>query len=84
MNIFAWVIFGLIVGTIANILDPRPNFAGVLSSLILGVVGAVVGGFVAGFIFSASLGGFDIQTLIVAVLGSLLVLVLQRLMLSRI
>ncbi len=74
MNIISWMLFGLIVGIVANAIDPAPNEGGVLGAILLGVAGALVGGFLANVIFGISVAGFDITSFIVAVAGSLVVL----------
>jgi uncharacterized membrane protein YeaQ/YmgE (transglycosylase-associated protein family) len=78
MNIIAWVIFGLIAGAIANMIDPRPAQGGIWGAIVLGILGAVVGGFIANLIFGLSVSGFNFESFIIAVLGSLLLLMLQR------
>lgn len=84
MNILAWVVFGTIVGTIANLIDPRPSAGGIAGSVVLGVVGAVVGGWLANLFFGVGITGFNFQSLIIAVLGSLLLLLIQRAFFRRI
>lgn len=78
MNILTWIVFGLIAGTIANLIDPRPSAGGILGSIILGIVGAVVGGFLSSLFFGVGVTGFNIESLIIAILGSLLLLFAQR------
>lgn len=78
MNIISWVLFGLLVGLVANILDPAPNRGGLLSTIILGIVGALAGGFLASILFGISVIGFDLTSFAVAVLGALIVLYLGR------
>ena len=78
MDIIFWVVFGLIVGAIANILDPRPSQGGILGAVVLGVVGAVVGGFLGNWLFGVGVTGFNFSSFIVAVAGSLLVLFASR------
>lgn len=78
MNILLWIIFGLIVGTIANLIDPRPAKGGILGSIILGIVGAVVGGWLGSAIFGVGVTGFNLPSLIVAVVGALLLLFIGR------
>lgn len=78
MNIVAWVLFGLLVGLIANLLDPRPSQGGILGAIVLGVVGSLVGGFVSSLIFGVGVTGFNFTSFAVAVLGSLLLLYLGR------
>lgn len=78
MSIIAWILFGIVAGTIANILDPRPSQGGALGAIILGILGASVGGFVANLLFGVSVTGFNITSFAVAVLGSLLLLFIGR------
>ncbi|HSX09176.1 MAG TPA: GlsB/YeaQ/YmgE family stress response membrane protein [Candidatus Saccharimonadales bacterium] len=74
MNILTWILFGLLVGTIANAIDTTPNNGGFIGSVLLGIVGALVGGFIANLLFGISITGFDTTAFIVAIAGSLLLL----------
>lgn len=74
MNILSWALFGMIVGIVANAIDPAPDSGGVLSAVLLGIAGALVGGFLANLLFGVSVTGFDLTSFIVAVAGSLVVL----------
>lgn len=78
MNILTWIVFGLIVGVIANALDPRPAQGGLGGAVLLGVVGALVGGFLSNLIVGVDVTGFNLSSLVVAVLGSLLLLFIGR------
>jgi uncharacterized membrane protein YeaQ/YmgE (transglycosylase-associated protein family) len=78
MNLFTWIVFGLIVGVIANLVDPQPNRGGIIGAVILGVVGAVVGGYLANLLFGLTVTGFDFSSLAIATAGSLIVLLLGR------
>lgn len=78
MNVITWVIFGLIVGTIVSIIDPSPQKGGIITGLILGVLGSVLGGFVANLVFGINLQGFSFTSLLIAVLGSLMLLGVTR------
>lgn len=82
MNFIVYVIFGLIAGSIANMIDPRPSRGGILGSIILGIAGAVVGGWLGSAIFGVGVDGFNLSSFIVAVVGSLVLLALGR-MLTR-
>lgn len=78
-DIVSWTVFGLIVGIVANALDPHPSEGGVLGIIILGVAGALVGGFLANLIFGiGTSGGFDFTSFAIAILGSLGLLALGR------
>jgi uncharacterized membrane protein YeaQ/YmgE (transglycosylase-associated protein family) len=78
MGIIGWVIFGLIAGSISNLIDPRPSVGGSLGSIILGIAGAVIGGFLSSLLFGIRITGFNFTSFAIAVLGSLLVLFLSR------
>lgn len=78
MNIVSWVIFGLVVGVIANLIDPQPSQGGLVGAIILGILGALLGGFLANLIFGIGISGFNFTSLAIAVLGSLLLLFIGR------
>ena len=83
MNILTWVVFGLIAGVIANLIDPHPASGGILGAIILGILGAMVGGFLSSMLFGMDVSGFNFTSLIIAVLGSLLLLFVQRALFRR-
>lgn len=78
MNIIAWIVFGLIVGVIANYIDPQPSRGGIVGSSILGILGALLGGFLGDLIFGVGVTGFNLSSFIVAVIGSLVLLFIGR------
>lgn len=78
MTILYWIIFGLIAGSIANLLSPSSR-GGIIGSIILGIIGAVVGGYLGEKFFGVGVTGFNIMSFVVAVIGSLLVLFVVRL-----
>ncbi len=78
MGILGWVAFGLIVGTIANIIDRRPSKGGLLGSIVLGVVGALVGGFLGSMLLGRGITGFDMPSILVAIGGALVLLFVGR------
>lgn len=84
MTILAWILFGGIAGSLANMLDPAKSSGGLLGSIVLGIVGAVVGGFLASTFLGLAVTGFNLQSFIIAVLGSLLLLFLQRAFFRRV
>jgi uncharacterized membrane protein YeaQ/YmgE (transglycosylase-associated protein family) len=79
MTIIYWIIFGLITGTITNFIAPSSK-GGILESIILGIVGAVVGGYLGQRFFAVGVTGFNIISFVVAVAGALLVLFIGRLL----
>jgi uncharacterized membrane protein YeaQ/YmgE (transglycosylase-associated protein family) len=78
MSVLAWIVFGLIAGIIANMVDPRPASGGLLGAIVLGIAGALVGGFLANLVFGISVTGFNFTSFAIAVLGSLLLLFVGR------
>ncbi|MCP0241370.1 GlsB/YeaQ/YmgE family stress response membrane protein [Salmonella enterica subsp. enterica serovar Give] len=81
MGIIAWIIFGLIAGVIAKLLMPGRDGGGFILPCILGIVGAVVGGWLATmFGIGGSISGFNLHSFLVAVVGAIVVLVIFRLL----
>lgn len=75
MGIIGWIVLGLIAGAIAKAILPGRQGGGWIATLILGVVGALVGGFVGGALFDVGLEEFfSIETWLVAIGGAVLVL----------
>jgi uncharacterized membrane protein YeaQ/YmgE (transglycosylase-associated protein family) len=75
MNIIAWIVLGLIAGFIGSkIVNKRGE--GILLDIVLGVVGAVLGGWLFNQFGSAGVTGFNIWSLLVAVVGSVAVLLI--------
>lgn len=76
MGILGFLVLGLIAGAIAKAILPGNQGGGWLATLVLGVIGAIVGGWLGSIVFNRGLNDFfDLQTWIVAILGSLVVLV---------
>ena len=81
MGIIAWIIFGLIAGIIAKLIMPGRDGGGFVLTCILGIVGAVVGGWLATmFGIGGSISGFNLHSFLVAVVGAILVLGVFRLL----
>jgi uncharacterized membrane protein YeaQ/YmgE (transglycosylase-associated protein family) len=81
MHIIGWIVFGLVVGIVAKFLMPGRDPGGFVITAILGIVGALVGGFVGrliGWYGEGNPVGF-----IMAVLGSIIVLALYRFTMGR-
>lgn len=78
MDILSWLVFGLIAGVFAELLDPHPASGGILGAIILGILGSLVGGFVGNLVFGIGVTGFNLTSFVVAVAGSLLLLFLSR------
>jgi uncharacterized membrane protein YeaQ/YmgE (transglycosylase-associated protein family) len=80
VGIIGWIVLGLIAGVIAKILMPGKDPGGCIITILLGVAGAFVGGWVGKTLFHTELGTFfDLRTWGLAILGSLILLVGYRL-----
>jgi uncharacterized membrane protein YeaQ/YmgE (transglycosylase-associated protein family) len=80
MGIIGWIILGLIAGAIAKAILPGTQGGGWLITLLLGVVGALLGGFLGSLIFNVGLGGFfDLSTWLLAIGGAIVVLLIYGL-----
>jgi uncharacterized membrane protein YeaQ/YmgE (transglycosylase-associated protein family) len=78
MGILAWIVFGLIVGAIAKFLVPGEGPGGVLGDIVVGIVGALIGGFVYGLFGHSGVTGFNIGSMICAIIGAVLLLAIIR------
>lgn len=84
MGIIGWIVLGLIAGAIAKAIMPGKDPGGIFITLLLGVVGALIGGFVGSAIFGVGLKNFwSIQTWLVAIIGSIVVLAIYRAVAGR-
>ena len=79
MNIIAWIVIGLVAGAIAKAILPGDDPGGIIVTTLIGIVGAVLGGFIAAQLFNVDTGRFDFKTLLVAIAGSILLLLIYRL-----
>ena len=78
MNLILWIILGAAAGWIADIITTSAH--GMLEDIILGVIGAFVGGFILNFFGQSGVTGFNIYSLIVAVIGAVVLIFLGRLL----
>jgi uncharacterized membrane protein YeaQ/YmgE (transglycosylase-associated protein family) len=80
VGILGWIVLGLIAGAIAKAILPGRQGGGWIATLILGVVGALLGGFIGSAIFGIGLENFwSLQTWIVAIVGAIIVLLIYGL-----
>ena len=82
MSIIAWIILGLIAGFIASKIVNKTG-EGVVLDIVLGIVGAVVGGWLFAFFGASGVTGLNIYSLIVAVIGAIVVLVIYHAVAGR-
>lgn len=75
MGILAWIIFGLIAGAIAKAIMPGTQGGGWIITIILGIVGAFVGGAIGTYILGwGDVNGFNFKSFLLAIGGALIVL----------
>ena len=78
MGILSWLVLGLVVGIIAKFLMPGRDPGGFVITIIIGIAGAFVGGFIGSRIGFGSVSGFDLRSLLIAVGGAILLLLIYR------
>jgi uncharacterized membrane protein YeaQ/YmgE (transglycosylase-associated protein family) len=85
VGIIAFIILGLLAGLVAKAILPGEDPGGVIVTTIIGIVGALLGGFLAGALFDADPLDefFDISTWLTAIVGSIILLVIYRLVVRR-
>ena len=78
MGILSWIIFGLIAGALAKWIMPGRDPGGLIITMLLGIGGAMLGGFIGSFIGFGSVSGFDVRSFILAIAGALILLAAYR------
>ena len=83
MGILAWIVVGLIAGVLARLIMQGDDPGGIIVTIIIGIVGALVGGFVVQLLGGTGLTGFSIWSILVATLGAIILLAVYRLVAPR-
>jgi uncharacterized membrane protein YeaQ/YmgE (transglycosylase-associated protein family) len=84
MNLFTWVLLGLVAGGLAKLIFPGKDPGGCLATMFIGIIGAVIGGFLGTTVFGwGTVTGFNLKSVGIAVAGSLVLLALFRLITHR-
>ncbi len=78
MGILAWIIVGLVAGAIAKALHPGKDPGGFIVTTLIGIAGAVVGGWISSLFGFGTVDGFNLGSLFIAILGAVLLLFLYR------
>jgi uncharacterized membrane protein YeaQ/YmgE (transglycosylase-associated protein family) len=79
MGILAWIVVGLIAGAIAKLLMPGNDPGGFIVTILLGIAGAIVGGFIATLLDIGATDEFSLGTILIAIFGAMLLLGAYRL-----
>lgn len=78
MGILTWIVLGLIAGALAKFIMPGRDPGGIIVTIGLGILGAIVGGFLGTLIGFGDISGFDIRSVIIAVVGAIILLAIYR------
>jgi len=78
MGIFSWILMGLIVGVIAKFIMPGKDPGGFIITILLGIAGAFFGDYICSFLGLGDVTGFNFGSLLLAVGGAIILLILYR------
>lgn len=78
MGILTWILVGLVAGVLGKLISPGDENMGWIKTILLGAVGAIVGGFIASALGLGAVTGFNIGSLLVATGGAVLVLFIYK------
>jgi uncharacterized membrane protein YeaQ/YmgE (transglycosylase-associated protein family) len=79
MGVLSWIVVGLIAGWLAGVVVRGGGF-GLLGNIVVGIVGALIGGFLAGALFNVpdAVNGFNLTSILVAFLGAVILILIVR------
>ncbi len=84
MGIISWIVVGLIAGVLAKLIMPGKDPGNWLITIVIGIIGAILGGFLVGlFVPGDLITGINITTILVATAGAIVLLIVYRLITSR-
>ena len=78
MSILAWIILGGLAGWIASLIMKTDGSQGIFLNIVVGIVGAALGGWIFGLFGEAGVTGFNLYSFMVSILGSVILLFLLR------
>ena len=78
VGLLIWILFGALVGWLASILMKTDAQQGPLANILLGIAGALVGGFIMRFLGFDGVSGFNLYSVLVAILGSVVLVALYK------
>jgi uncharacterized membrane protein YeaQ/YmgE (transglycosylase-associated protein family) len=79
IGIISWIVVGLIAGILGKLIMPGRDPGGFLLTIVIGMVGAIVGGLLVNLLGGVGVTGFNIWSILVATLGAVVLLALYRL-----
>ena len=78
MDIIIWIIVGALAGWIASMIMKADGQMGPLANIVVGILGAFIGGFLYQTLFGGTVGGFNLTNLIVAIIGAVILLAIVK------
>ena len=80
MGLISWILVGALAGWVASMIMTRDGTMGAIANIVVGIIGALIGGFIVNSLGGdGSISGFNIQTFLVALLGSIVLLAIVNL-----
>jgi uncharacterized membrane protein YeaQ/YmgE (transglycosylase-associated protein family) len=84
VTVLSWILFGLLAGAIAKFIMPGKDPGGCIGTIIIGILGSVIGGFIGTELFDfGTVTGFDLRSFGIAILGAIILLLLYRVFLEK-
>lgn len=83
MGILSWIVLGLVAGALAKLIMPGDDPGGIIVTILIGIAGAIVGGFIATQFGWGEVTSFDLRSLLIAIGGSMLLLIGYRMIKKR-
>lgn len=83
MDILTWIILGLVAGLIAKFVMPGNDPGGLIVTIIVGIAGAVIGGFVASALGFGAVSGVNLRSVVIAAIGAFALLFALRMLKRR-
>ncbi len=80
MGIISWIVLGLIVGLLAKFFMPGKDPGGIIVTILIGIAGAIIGGYLGRLLGIGDVKGFDLTSLLLALGGSILLLIVYRIL----
>ncbi len=83
MGILLWILFGALVGWIASLIMRTDEEQGAIANILVGIAGAILGGFIAQLLGAEGITGFNLTSFIVALLGAVALIAIVKMFTSR-
>lgn len=80
MGILSWIAMGLIVGILAKLIMPGKDPGGIIVTILIGIAGGFLGGYIGSFLGIGNVTGFNLVSILLAIGGALILLILYRLL----